>query len=671
MKMEAVPKRIVALLMIKNESRIIARCIEHLKPIVDAFYFFDTGSTDNTIECIEDVFQGGGSSTPYKIGGESFVNFGVSRTASFNGCVAWVRDELGWDLDQTWSLAVDADMNLVVGVHFDKAVLGASGYSLIQKNPSITYYNMRLMRLSYPWRCVGATHEYWSGEGTQKLGEDYLYIDDRNDGGCKADKFERDERLLRAELEAEPANPRTHFYLAQTCESTGKKHEAIRLYKKRIELGGWYEEAWYAHYRIARNYKDLGHYAKMELWTERAYAYYKGRSEALYMCLEHFMNERSYEKAYYYYKKGVCIPYPKGDSLFIEDAVYNGGFDFQYTVMYYYIFPDNREKGSRALIEYVNRWPAHVKNTLENMMFYVAPVQGERTVFNFGDIDAYHVCNSSIVPYQDGYMMNVRYTDYRYKNGSYVWADGRSVNTKNYFYRLNREFCAVDELKEVHYSMAPDVVWRGAVINGFEDVRLIKDTESYYFYGSCSNLNDGGRIQMVYGRALLEEGRCVDVRELTSPQGRGCEKNWVFWASVSGNASAKDNVMKYIYEWSPYTLYSVDSEELVKKTMPRYMKEWRGSTAVMHYRGSWYCLVHMVIFREGRRNYVHMLVELDGVELVPRRHTLPFCFEGHGVEYCIGMVLDGPWARFIYTVNDERLAMKRVYFDNFSWVSVA
>ena len=34
--------------------------------------------------------------------------------------------------------------------------------------------------------------------------KDYLYIDDRNDGGCKADKFERDERLLRAELAAEP-----------------------------------------------------------------------------------------------------------------------------------------------------------------------------------------------------------------------------------------------------------------------------------------------------------------------------------------------------------------------------------------------------------------------------------------------------------------------------------
>lgn len=657
-------KKIVALLMIKNESRIIRRCLEHLKAVVDAFYIFDTGSTDNTVECINEateIFE----ERPYSVGGNAFVNFGVSRTASFDSCVGWVRDVLGWDLDQTWALALDADMNLVIGPQFDKTTLAASGYSIIQKNPSIEYYNMRLLRLSHPWTCIGATHEYWSGNGTEKLGKEHLYIDDRNDGGCKADKFERDERLLRAELEAEPSNPRTHFYLAQTCESIGKKPEAIALYKARIKLGGWYEEAWYAHYRIARNYKDLGDYAKMELWTERAYAYYPKRSEALYMCLRHFMDARSYEKAYYYYKKGKDIPYPSGDSLFIEAAVYEGAFDFEYTVMYYYIFPDNREKGSRAIIEYVNRWPGNVKNSMENMMFYVGPVQGERTQFNFGDMGQHHVCNSSIVPYKDGYMMNVRYTDYRLSDGSYVWADGKTVHTRNYFYRLSCDFGALGDLKEVHYRISADTTWTDTAINGIEDVRLYKgENDSYYFYGSCSNLNTDGQIQIVHGRALFEEALGIDVKQLASPQGRHCEKNWVFWPD-------RATEHRYIYEWFPYTLYSLDGKELVKKTTPRYMKEWRGSTAVMHYRESWYTLVHMVIMRDGLRNYVHMLVELDGSSLVPRRHTLPFCFEGHGVEYCIGMVLSGPWARFIYTVKDESLAMKRVYFDNFSWIGIA
>ena len=652
-------KKIVALLMIKNESRIIQRCIEHLKTVVDAFYIFDTGSTDNTIECIREAFDG--SPTPYTVGGESFVNFGVSRTASFNGCVGWVRDTLQWSLEDTYALTVDADMNIVIGSEWNPANLTATGYSIIQKNPSIEYYNMRLMRLSHSWRCVGATHEYWSGEGAGKLDKEHIYIDDRNDGGCKADKFERDERLLRAELEAEPMNPRTHFYLAQTCESTAKKHEAIQLYKKRIDLGGWYEEVWYAHYRIARNYKDLGDYAKMELWTERAYVNYPQRAEAIYMCMRHFMDIRSYEKAYYYYMKGVTIPYPVGDSLFIETAVYEGAFDFEYTVMYYYISPDNRERGARPLIRYINQWPKQIKNSLENIMFYVSPVQGERTEFNFPDIGTYHVCNSSIIPYDDGYAMNVRYADYRYEKGAYVWADGKTVNTKNYLYKLNRDFCPTEKLREIHYSVAADVEWTQSVINGYEDVRLYKGTDGlHYFYGACSNLNANGQIQIAHGRADLEAGLYTNIRQLASPQGRGCEKNWAFWSGTD----------KYIYEWSPYTLYNVKGELVVKKETNRFMKEWRGSSVVMQYRGSWYCLVHYVVLKEGRRNYMHLLVELDGSIQTPRRHTLPFCFEGHGTEYCIGMLLEGPWVRFIYTVNDTDLAAKRVYFDNFQWHSI-
>jgi tetratricopeptide (TPR) repeat protein len=660
--------KIVALLMIKNESRIIKRCIEHLRAVADAFYFYDTGSTDNTIECIKEAFDivsASEMSCPYEVGGTPFINFGASRTASFKGCVEWVRDGLGWDLDTVYALAVDADMNLVVGPQFSKETLTSTGYSLIQKNPSIEYYNMRLLRLSYPWTCVGATHEYWSGEGTGKLGKDYLYIDDRNDGGCKADKFERDERLLRAELEAEPTNPRTHFYLAQTCESTGKKREAISLYKKRIELGGWYEEVWYAHYRIARNYKDLGDYAKMELWTERAYAYYPRRSEALYMCLRHFMDARSYEKAYYYYKKGVGIPYPSGDSLFIETAVYEGAFDFEYTVMYYYIFPDNREKGARPLIEYVNRWPAQVKNTFENMLFYVRPVGGEKTYFNFPDMGQHEASNTSIIPYASanatGYLMNVRYIDYKVENGAYIWKQGSRIDTRNFIMTLNKEFRPTSALQEVSYKV-DEKAWKTVAINGFEDVRLYMKDGAIHFYGSCSNLNESGNIEIAHGRLDVGQASAHDICSFKSPQGRGCEKNWVF---MPGGGPAK-----YIYEWHPYTIYNASGELVLKKDTPRYMKEWRGSTTVVHYRGAAYVLIHHVVFREGKRVYLHVLVELDVTTMEPRRHTLPFCFEAHQTEYCIGMALEGPWAYFVYTVTDVKPALKQVYFDNFEWTSI-
>ena len=41
---------IILLLMIKNESKIIERCIERALEHVDAVCILDTGSTDNTVE---------------------------------------------------------------------------------------------------------------------------------------------------------------------------------------------------------------------------------------------------------------------------------------------------------------------------------------------------------------------------------------------------------------------------------------------------------------------------------------------------------------------------------------------------------------------------------------------------------------------------------------------
>lgn len=33
------------------------------------------------------------------------------------------------------------------------------GYCLMQKSGSLEYGNVRFMRLSHPWKCVGVTHE--------------------------------------------------------------------------------------------------------------------------------------------------------------------------------------------------------------------------------------------------------------------------------------------------------------------------------------------------------------------------------------------------------------------------------------------------------------------------------------------------------------------------------
>ena len=57
--------RIILNLMIKNESRIIQRCLEAALPHVDAVAILDTGSTDDTVAIATNVLQTAGK--PYKI----------------------------------------------------------------------------------------------------------------------------------------------------------------------------------------------------------------------------------------------------------------------------------------------------------------------------------------------------------------------------------------------------------------------------------------------------------------------------------------------------------------------------------------------------------------------------------------------------------------------------
>jgi hypothetical protein len=111
---------------------------------------------------------------------------------------------LEWDPQTTYALAVDADMVICPRPAFFQFPLTMNGYNLIQENGHLKYYNLRIMKCSHSWKCVGATHEYWSGDPTEKIPYELFHIDDRNDGGCKSDKFERDVRLLKEDIQKTP-----------------------------------------------------------------------------------------------------------------------------------------------------------------------------------------------------------------------------------------------------------------------------------------------------------------------------------------------------------------------------------------------------------------------------------------------------------------------------------
>jgi CubicO group peptidase (beta-lactamase class C family) len=59
-------------------------------------------------------------------------------------------------------------------------------------------------------------------------------------------------------LEENPKNDRYTFYLANSYRDHGDHDKAIEYYKKRIDIGGWYEEIWHSYYSIGKCYRAKG-----------------------------------------------------------------------------------------------------------------------------------------------------------------------------------------------------------------------------------------------------------------------------------------------------------------------------------------------------------------------------------------------------------------------------
>lgn len=218
---DAVKPTVCLCMIVKNEAKVIERCLASVRDLVDTWVISDTGSTDGTQELIRATLQG----IPGELHEEPWVNFGHNRSLN-------IRHARG---KADYLLLLDADH--VIRQDGPLPRLTAEAYML--RHESATEYRIkRLVRGDLPWRYEGVTHEYLTADRRDAQENlDALVIEDYADGGSRHDKFERDARLLSAEMERDPANGRTVFYLAQTMRDMGKADEAITLYERRAEMG--------------------------------------------------------------------------------------------------------------------------------------------------------------------------------------------------------------------------------------------------------------------------------------------------------------------------------------------------------------------------------------------------------------------------------------------------
>ena len=232
-------------MIVKNESKIICRLLESVAPFIDTYCICDTGSTDDTVQVIHDYFNHLSPPIHGKIIQGPFHNFAYNRNIALQACST---------IPVKWLLCLDADMVFQVvpsKTEFLKMLEeeeDVDAFCILQGTPDYYYKNIRIVKNSIDKSYVGVTHEYLQlpiDAKAKLLAKEVVFIQDIGDGGCKENKYERDLILLTQELQRDPNNPRTVFYLANTYRDIGEYENAIYMYMKRIELLGWEEEVWY------------------------------------------------------------------------------------------------------------------------------------------------------------------------------------------------------------------------------------------------------------------------------------------------------------------------------------------------------------------------------------------------------------------------------------------
>jgi glycosyltransferase involved in cell wall biosynthesis len=638
--------KLALILMIKNESRILKRCLEAVENLVDCFCICDTGSTDNTVEIANEFLKTHTGCVTV----EAWQNFGHNRTVSFQNAQKYLKDN-NWDLNDTYGLLLDADMVFVAG-KLKEQKLTSTGYKILQLNGNLEYYNTRLVRMDFAWKCVSVTHEYWDGP-CDNIAKDICYVDDRNDGGCKHDKFERDQRLLEKGLEDEPTNVRYMFYLAQTYKCLGKHKEAIKMYKKRIIAGGWHEEMWYSMYMIGDLYNAMGNLSKFEDWMQRAHHFRPCRSESIYKLAELFRIKGDHYKAYHYTKLGLSIPFPKDDVLFIESDVYNSKFLYEASILDYYVH-QNKKIGLRDSIQYLLKSGNHIQNVISNIQFYVTPICATIEKLDIPQVFGPNFTPSAISLDKYPYA-NIRFVNYVPPvDGGYRTRDGSPIETKNAYFNLETSTCIA--------MMNEPVYTYDSHVRGLEDLRLYTYNNKLMFTATSFKQFIDDKICIVHGEYDKETKSYIDYQGIQSPMRSECEKNWV---NIPGTDS-------FIYNWCPLLIGTIRNDRFIftnKIDTPPMFSLFRGSASPVEVDGKWLVLVHFVEYCQPRK-YYHCFVELEQKTYKVLRLSLPFVFQKLGIEFCVSVRLANNILECFTSFIDTDPSVVRFKPSDLEWVSI-
>ena len=336
---ESKSKQIIALCMIvKNESKVIERALNSVKSFVDRYFICDTGSTDDTVEVIENYFskhnlEGEVHSSPW-------VDFSHNRQEAFDLAKGKCDYIMTLDADEVFAPYVDnlPQLNKIVD---EIPVFTADRIEVKTVYGGLVYNRGQFYKESINWKWSWPVHEVCGSSEERSLEViENACVYPSLDGARSGDpnRYLRDALVFENWLIDNPKDARAWFYLAQSYRDGGKPEKGISSLTKCLELSHWDEEIYVTHLRLARYKLEAGkpfeevvhHY--MEAYNSRPI-----RAEPFYDMLNYYRAHNKHHIGVAFGELALKIPYPKHDRLFVELVVYDWRIKDDLSICYYWV----------------------------------------------------------------------------------------------------------------------------------------------------------------------------------------------------------------------------------------------------------------------------------------------------------------------------------------------
>jgi len=335
-------------MIMKNEEKIITKCLESVAPFIDYWVINDNGSTDNTVQVVKDFFKD--RNIKGSLLTDPWVGFAHNRSLVFKEA----EEKSGCD----WMYVIDADDYLTTPLFIPAKPEGADSFIInIQEGPNIMQTRQQLFKVGLDWLYAAIVHEY---PASKKVVSDKLKIAKTTEIVVKASrggdrskdplKYWRDAIMMEKDLQRVRSIPKSKlphwekgleerylYYICQSWHDFGHYYNCIKWADQRVQVKtdslkslkasiGFKEEVYRAYLLKARAMRNVG--APYEHVVEALNAcikYDEYRAEGYFDLVNVYENENKWTEADDLIKKVVKIKRP-GDKLFIvEDYTYKFG----------------------------------------------------------------------------------------------------------------------------------------------------------------------------------------------------------------------------------------------------------------------------------------------------------------------------------------------------------